>query len=283
MRMSLPARGDAEDSTTLSSYFFEDGLRAGFDEQAGHVLAESDGLVGRRRSALLDVLRAVDGADASFENKLSTLSARPGAEGNLAATLQRGEERALGNDGGTGLSIVQSAEDVGGFVVGEAAFSGNGTLADRGHADIGGKRFADAVRPAETVESGFGEHHSVVFAALDFAKTGVNVAAQVADIEIGTDVAKLRLAAEASGADSRAVTEIGEGDAIGGDDAVAHVFAAKDGGKGNARGNVGGYVFDAMHGDVDGFFEKSVFQFLDENPFAANLRELCLGIFIKEL
>src|SRR5260370_42368127 len=139
MRISLPARGDAEDSATLSSYFFEDGLRAGFDEEPGNMFAESDSLVRRRRGALPHILRAVDGADASFENKLPALGARPGAEGNLAATLQRGEERALGNDGGTGLSIVQSAEDVGGFVVGKAALGGNGALADGRHADLRGK------------------------------------------------------------------------------------------------------------------------------------------------
>src|SRR5712692_6277147 len=103
MRMSLPARGYAEDSTTLSSNFFEDELRAGFEEEPGNMFAESDGLVGRRRSALPHILRAVDGADASFENKLSTLGARPGTERNLASTLQSGEERALGDDGGTGL------------------------------------------------------------------------------------------------------------------------------------------------------------------------------------
>src|SRR6266851_4121760 len=162
MRMSLPARGDAEDSTTLNSYFFEDGLRAGFEEEPGNMFAESDRLVRRRRRTLPHILRAVDGADASFENKLSPLGARPGTERNLASTLQRGEERALGNDGGTSLSIVQSAEDVGGFVVGKAALGSDGTLADGGHADIGGKRFANTVRPAEAVEPGFGEQHGVV-------------------------------------------------------------------------------------------------------------------------
>src|SRR5258708_395206 len=211
MRMSLPARGDAEDSTTLSSYFFEDGLRAGFEEEPGNMFAESDSLVRRRRGALPHILRAVDGADASFENKFSPLGARPGTERNLAATLQRGEERALGDYCGTSLGIVQSAEDIGGFVVCKTALGGNGALADRGHADIGGERFADAVRPAEAGGAGFGEHPRVLLTALDFAKTGIDVAAQVADIEIGTDVAKLRLAAEASGADARAVTQIAKG------------------------------------------------------------------------
>src|SRR5260370_30440311 len=134
MRISLPARGGAEESATLSSPFIEDGLRAGLDEQAGNMSGESDGLVGRRRRALPHILRTVDGADASFENKFSALGARPRAERNLAATLKSGDERELGDDGGTGLSIVQSAEDVGGFVVGKAALAGDGALAHGGDA-----------------------------------------------------------------------------------------------------------------------------------------------------
>src|SRR5260370_33258980 len=109
MRISLPARGDAEDSATLSSYFFEDGLRAGFEEEPGNMFAESDSLVRRRRGTLPHILRAVDGADASFENKFPALGARPGAAGNLPPTLQRGGRRARGNDGGTALSMLQRA------------------------------------------------------------------------------------------------------------------------------------------------------------------------------
>src|SRR5260370_198357 len=163
MRISLPARGDAEASATLSSHFFEHGLRAGFHEQPANMFAQSGGLVGRRRRALPHILRTVDGADASFENKFSALGARPRAERNLAATLKSGEERALGDDGGTGLSIVQSAEDVGGFVVGKAALGGDGALADGGHSDIAGKGFADAVRPTQTGEPHFAQHHSAEF------------------------------------------------------------------------------------------------------------------------
>ena len=56
------------------------------------------------------------------------------------------------------------------------------------------KRFGDAIAPAEAVEPGFGEEDGVVFAALGFAEAGVDIAAEVADIEIGTNVAELRLA-----------------------------------------------------------------------------------------
>src|SRR6267143_2315661 len=91
MTMRFPARGDAKGSAKLTSYCFEDGLGAGFEEEAGDVFAKSGGLVWRCGGALADILRAVDGADAGFENKFAALDARPGAERNLAAALQRGE------------------------------------------------------------------------------------------------------------------------------------------------------------------------------------------------
>src|SRR5579859_842026 len=240
MTMRFPASGDGERSATLGLHFFEDGLRAGFDEQTSNVFAEGHGLVGRGGGALFDVLRAVHRADAGFEDKFAVLGARPGAQRYLAAALQRREQRAFGDDGGASLGVVEGSEDFGGLGVGEAALRGDGALTDGGHADVRGKGFADAVGPAEAVESGFGEHHGVVLAAFDFAQTSVDIAPQVAQIEIGTKVPELRLAAEAAGTHARAVTKMGEREALGGDQAVAHVFAAENRGKGNARRNVGG-------------------------------------------
>src|SRR6202035_548615 len=123
--------------------------------------------IGRGGSTLPEVLRAVDGADASFEDEFVVLGASPGADGNLAATLQRGEKGALGDDGGARFGIVERAENFRGFVVREAAFGSDSALTDGWHADVGRKRLADAVRPAEAVEAGLGEHHGIVFAAFD--------------------------------------------------------------------------------------------------------------------
>src|SRR6266849_4392551 len=88
MRIFLPASGDAEASTMLAPDFFEDGLRAGLKEQASDVFAESGGLLGRCGGALADILSAVDGTDAGFEDEFTAFRARPGAEGHLAAALR---------------------------------------------------------------------------------------------------------------------------------------------------------------------------------------------------
>src|ERR1700686_3829580 len=87
MRIFLPASGEAEVSTMLTPDAFEDGLRAGFEEQAGDVFAESGGLVGCGAGGLADILRAVDEADTGIEDEFVAFGAGPGAEGNLAAAL----------------------------------------------------------------------------------------------------------------------------------------------------------------------------------------------------
>src|SRR5258708_8792302 len=106
MRIFRAASGDAEASTMLASDCFEDGLRAGLEEEARDVFAESGGLLGRRGGTLADILRAVDGADAGFEDEFAALGAGPGAEGNLTAALQRGEPSAFGGDAGAPFRLV---------------------------------------------------------------------------------------------------------------------------------------------------------------------------------
>src|SRR6267154_731828 len=271
MTMRFPARGDTEGSAKLTSDCFEDGLGAGFEEEAGDVFAESGGLVWRCGGALADILRAVDGADAGFENKFAALDTRPGAERNLAAAFQRGEQSAFGDYGGARFRIIESAEDIGGFVVGEAAFRGDCALAHGGEKNIGCESFGYAIAPAQAVQAGFGQEDGVVLAALRFAETSVDVAAKIAHIEVGTNVAKLRLAAQAAGTDARALAKSSKRGAAGRNQAIANVFAAEDGGKLEARGNFGGNVFDAVDREVNRFVHQRVFEFFDENTFATNL------------
>src|SRR5712691_103323 len=106
--------------------------------------------------ALADVLRAVDGADAGFEDEFAAFGACPRAEGHLTAALQGGEQSALGDYGGARFGVVERGENFGGLCVGEAAFRGNRPLPYRGKKNIGGKCFGNAVAPAEAVETGFG-------------------------------------------------------------------------------------------------------------------------------
>src|SRR5262250_259245 len=106
MTTRLPANGDARISPTLAARFLKDTLRASVDEKPGHTLAEIASLIGGSRGALLDVLHAVDRADARFQNEFAALDTGPCAERHLATTLQRGQQVTLGHDGSARFGVI---------------------------------------------------------------------------------------------------------------------------------------------------------------------------------
>src|SRR5258707_15082878 len=100
MRIFLPASGDAEASTMLAPDFFEDGLRAGLEEQASDVFAESGGLLGRGGGAVGGKLRPPDGTEAGLEGEITAFPAGPSAAGEPATPPQNGGEGRGGGKGG---------------------------------------------------------------------------------------------------------------------------------------------------------------------------------------
>ena len=81
------------------------------------------------------------------------------------------------------------------------------------------------MRRSEPIKSSFREHDGIVFAAFHFAQPRINIAAQIANVEVGTKMQKLRLTTQASGADARARAKIGERRAISGHETVANIGA----------------------------------------------------------
>ncbi len=161
-------------------------MGASFEKETAHTFAEGASLGGRGAGALLDVLRAVDAANAGFEDEFVAFHARPCAERNLAAAFERAEETTLGDDGAAGFGVVELFDGGGGIGVVGAALDADCALTDCGEKNIGSENFGDAMRGAEAIEPGFSEHDGVVFAAFDFAEARIHVAAQIADVEVGT-------------------------------------------------------------------------------------------------
>src|SRR5438552_12505647 len=213
----FPASGDLTASATLAAHFLENILRAGVDQQTSHLFTERARLIGRARGGMLYVLFAVHQANAGIAEQFIALEAGPRAHRDLAAALQQREQGALGDDGVARLQVIEFIENFGGLVVAGAAFDGDGALANRGHADFRRENFTDTMRGAEAVEAGFGEDHGIVFATFHFAKARIHVSAQIANVEIGSQMKKLSLAAQAAGTDARALAKMGESGAISGD------------------------------------------------------------------
>src|SRR5271157_703941 len=276
----LPKRALAEDSATGTLHLFQNVAGAAFDQQLGHVLAELRGLIRWSRGPLSNILYAIHGADHRIHHEFAAFDARPRAEGHLATTLQSGKQGAFSDDGSARFGVIELAENVRGFRVVHASFDGDSALSHRGQGNFGRKGFRDFLAPAEAVETCFGENDGVVFAAFDFAEARIHVAAQFANIEIRAVMAQLRLAAEAAGADARALLEVGERGAFVGNETVADIIAAADRGEVKAPGGFRGNVFHAVDGEVHGFFEQGFFELFDENALAADLRERRLLHFV---
>ena len=100
-------------------------------------------------------------------------------------------------------------------------------------------------RLAEALQSGRGEDDGVVFSLLEFAQAGVDVAAQRMNVEVGADGFELRLAAQAGGADARALRQFLKARIVARAEGVARVLAFGDGGDFESWGQFGGQVFQA--------------------------------------
>src|SRR5260370_11519227 len=153
-------------SATLPAHFFQDGLRARFNEHLRYVFAQLRRLIWMRNGALLYILRAIHGAYASVEDKFATLDPRPRAQRHLATPMQRGQECALRNDRRAGLCIIQRREKVCRVRVLQPAFHGDGPLSHGGDTNILRENLRKPPAPAPAVQDRFCEHHPLAFSPL---------------------------------------------------------------------------------------------------------------------
>jgi hypothetical protein len=108
--MRLPASGDAAVLDTLTLRLFEDASRARFHQEMSHVFTELSGLFRGGCGTLLHILRTINGADARFDNQLTSFDARPRPDWNLASSVKSTKHGALGNNRGARLGVVELGE-----------------------------------------------------------------------------------------------------------------------------------------------------------------------------
>src|SRR5690606_6862033 len=126
-----------------------------------------------------------------------------GSDGRAAPGLKGVEEGALGRDGGPGVRVVEHGEQSSGRVVVDAALAREGSLAGSGQhldrvEDLGG-----LVRATQAEQTGAGQHDGVELTAGHPADPGVDVAAQLGDLDAEAERVELTDAARAAGADAR--------------------------------------------------------------------------------
>lgn len=153
-----------------------------------------------------------------------------------------------------------------------ASFEGERSLTGGGTKLVGGKALVDPLSALETVETGRSEDESVALSGGEFFEAGVDVAADIDKLNIGTQREELGSSAGAGSAYGSAEGQGVEGPIGLADPNIAGVGALGDGGEGELRGQFGWKVFERVDGEVDPAFFEGFFDFFDEDAFAVEIR-----------
>ena len=180
------------------------------DEALGSQVAEFVGCDAARGA--LDVVSdgfAVGGSDHGVQVPAIVGGVAVGAEGELAASAEGGEDGAFGLRGKFRVGTVESADGGVKFRVGFASVADAGFESERALARcrtefVDGEALVHAFRAADAVEAGGGEDEGVGLAFGPLAETRVDVAAHVDKLDIGAQGEDHRFAAWRRCADMRA-------------------------------------------------------------------------------
>src|SRR5579863_10285647 len=161
-----------------------------------------------------------------------------------------------------------------------ADFDSQRTLAGGGAHDFGGDDLFDQFGSTQALQAGGGQDDGVVFALLEFAQAGVDVAAQGMNVEVGADSFELRLTAQAAGADARTLRQFLKTRIVARAEGVARVFPFCDGGDFESGGKFGGQVFQRVHGEIDAAGGEGFFNFFRKHAFGTDHGKGDVGDFV---
>ena len=167
------------------------------------------------------------------------------------AAAESTQEGALGRRRHAGVAVVDGGGDASRLVVVAPRLDGEGALARRGQHRFQGNDLRRFVEPAQSRERGGGDDNGVEFARFHLRQARVDVAPDGDDLHVGPQEAQLCGATHAARADARARSQLRQRRLAAAHQRVAGVFAARDGGQGEAVGVSRRQVLEAVDGDVD--------------------------------
>ena len=193
-----------------------------------------------------------------------------------AGTAETGIEAPLRRKPDRGARVVQRRQQRLRCGIARAALDADDTLCagrDEAHHR---EAFANARRKTQPREPGVRKQDRVELSVVELAQARADIAAQLADREIGPKPAQLRLPAQARGSHNRALRQRVEIRVPIRDEGIARVLAGEIRGKRQALRQMCRHVLHRMHGDVGAAIEQRRLQFLDEQPLAADRREAAI-------
>ena len=141
---------------------------------------------------------------------------------------------------------------------------------------------ANARFKLQALEPGGGQDDSVVLAFVQFAQPRIQVAAQGLNVQIRPQGLEQHQPAQAGSADHRALRQLGQRCKVGGDKGIVRVFALQHTGQRKTFGQIHWHVFQRMNGQVGAAIGQRGFEFLDEQPLAADLAQCAVQNLVAQ-
>ena len=130
---------------------------------------------------------------------------------------------------------------------------------------------SDALTQTQPHQACSGQHDGVKATVVELAQPGVQVAAQGLDAQVGPRRQQLHHAAQAAGADHRALGQGIDTGKVVGDKRVARILSLPHRRQHKTRRQLHGHVLQRVHGQMSLTHFERGFQFLDEQTLAAHL------------
>ena len=227
-------------------------------------MSQSRGVAHRTMIGMTDPLLAIGRNDERDDDQRFAVQVSMRSHGRLASATERGQHGTFGGDPGPCLGMLQALGDLKRGIAIVARLHRQRALAHGWTHHAGIEEFRDSIFQSQTPQSGRGENDGIVAAFIQFAQPGIDVAANVFDLQIGPASSKLRGAAQRTSSYASARGQILEGAAY---QSIAWIFALRDGGQRQALRQIGGHVFQAMYGQIDRASEQRFLNFLGEQSF----------------
>ena len=192
-------------------------------------------------------------------------------DGHLTAAFEPVVHAPLRQYPGGGIDVTQGFEQGQGGRIVEPAFNAHGALPHCRQALFRRHGAADTAVEAQPLEAGTGQDDGIELAVIEFLQAGIDVAAQVENLQIGAAFANLALAAQTAGTDPGALGQLIDTVEMIGDEGIAGIFPLADHRQTEPLGEFHRHVLHGMHGNVSPVFEHGDFEFLDEQALAAHL------------
>ena len=153
-----------------------------------------------------------------------------------------------------------------------ARFDGEGSLAGCGTEFIGREALMDPLGTTEAIETSCGEDEGVALSGAELSKAGVDVAPDVDEFDVGAQREELGAAAWACGTDAASQWERVKSPVWLTDPDIACVGALGDSGERELWSELRGEIFERVDGEVDAILFERLFDFLDEDSLAVEVR-----------